>query len=223
MPEAGTLSFANCEQLVAELRKRDWQKNLREQNSKNLDLGPLTAIHRSVTKSTYRSFRGYGEWTPSLVFREWASTELIQGKFEELVRVRSQAQYHVWAIGMARSLAKEWQKKLRYSLDLARALKLINLLAKGLCIVSPLWPETYQKVVWHIEVPLDKYSLRPLSCVPELADIGIRWSVASMGSVKNLKTYCKIQESIFKVCKSAGVPPLAYDGLVWDAPHQNEH
>jgi len=54
---------------------------------------------------------------------------------------------------------KEWKKRLGYELDVPRALKLINLVAKGLCIVSPLWPEEYEKVVWHVEVPLDKYSL----------------------------------------------------------------
>jgi hypothetical protein len=106
------------------------------------------------------------------------------------------------------------------SLDIPRALKLINLLAKGLCVVSPLWPETYEKLVWHIELPLDKYSLRPLSCLPELAELGIRWNNASMGSVEDLKTYCKLQESIFEFCQTARVPALAYDFLAWDNPHE---
>lgn len=96
---------------------------------------------------------------------------------------------------------------------------MINLLAKGLCTVSPLWPEEYETVVWHVEVPLDKYSLRPLSCLPALSSLGIRWGDASMGAVKELKTYRKIQESIFKFCETAGVPALAYDFLAWDNPH----
>jgi hypothetical protein len=221
VPKNETLLFASCEQLVAGLGKQDWKKNLNELHSKNLDLGPLTAIYHSVGKSTYRSFRKYKDWTPSVVFREWASAELFHGGLEEFAGVRSHDQYHAWAVRSARSLAKEWQKRLRYSLDLPRALKLTNLLAKGLCVVSPLWPETSQKLVWQIEVPLDKYSLRPLSCLPELADLGIRWNVASMGSVKDLKTYRKVQESIFRFCETAGVPPLAYDFLAWDNPHED--
>jgi hypothetical protein len=221
MPKAETWSFTSSEQLVAELRKQDWKKNLREVHSKNPDLGPLTAIYHAVSYSTYRLFRKNKDWTPSVVFRGWASTELFHNGLENLAGVRSHDQYHAWAVRLARSLAKEWQKRLRYELDLPRALKLINLLAKGLCIVSPIWPEEYDKVVWHVEVPLDKYSLRPLSCVPELDGLGIRWSDASMGSVKNLNTYRKIQKSIFKFCATAGVPPLAYDFLAWDNPHEN--
>ena len=220
MPKAGAWSFTSSEQLVAELRKQDWKKNLAEVHSKTPDLGPLTAIHHSVGNSTFRAFRKNKDWTPSVVFRACASTELFHGELEELAGVRSHDQYHSWAVRLGRSLAKEWQKRLNYELEIPRSLKLVNLLAKGLCVVHPLWPETTEKVVWHVEVPLDRYSLRPLSCLPELADLGIKWSNASMGSVKELKTYRKIQESIFTFCETAGVPPLAYDFLAWDNPHR---
>jgi hypothetical protein len=219
MPKSEAWSFADSGRLIAELRKQDWKKNLREVHSKNPDLGPLTAIYHAVSSSTYRSFRKRKDWTPSVVFRGWASTELFHGEYENLAGIRSHDQYHAWAVRLARSLGKEWKKRLGYELDVPRALKLINLLAKGLCIVSPLWPEEYEKVVWHVEVPLDKYSLRPLSCLTELSSLGIRWADASMGAVKDLKTYCKIQESIFKFCETAGVPALAYDFLAWDNPH----
>ena len=221
MPKGETWSFTNIEQLVAELRKQDWKKNLREVHLKNLDLGPLTAIYHAVSYSTYRSFRKHKDWTPSVVFRGWAAKELFDCELENLAEVRSHDQYHAWAVRLARSVSKEWLKRLKYELDVPRALKLINLLAKGLCIVSPLWPQEYDKIIWHVEVPLDKYSLRPLSCVSELGGLGIRWSDASMGAVKDLKTYRKIQGSIFRLCEKAGVPALAYDFLAWDSPHQD--
>jgi hypothetical protein len=221
VPKKETLVFANSDQLVAELRKQNWKNILQELHSKNLDLGPLTAIYHSVGNSTYRAFRKYKESTPSEVFRKWASEKLFHDGLEDLTKVRSHDQYHAWAIRMARSLVKEWKKRLRYSLEVPRALKLINLLAKGLCIVSPLWPQSCEVLVWHIEVPLDRYSLRPLSCLPELANLGIKWDGASMGSVKNLNTYCKIQQSIFEFCETANVPPLAYDFLAWDNPHDD--
>jgi hypothetical protein len=221
MPKGDTWSFASREQLVAELRKGDWKKDLRELHLKNPDLGPLTAIYDSVDSSTYRSFRKHKDWQPSVIFRGWTSTELFHGGLKELAGVGSHDQYHAWAVRLARSLAGEWEKRMRYTLHIPRALKLINLLAKGLCVVSPLWPETSEKLVWHIEVPLDMYSLRPLSCLPELAELGIRWVDASMGSVKDLKTYRKIQETIFRFCETAGVPPLAYDFLAWNNPHKD--
>src|ERR1700733_5473229 len=131
MSKSEAWSFADSARLVGELRKQDWKKNLREVNSKNPALGPLTAIYHAVSSSTYRSFRKHRDWTPSVVFRGWASTELFQGECENLAAIRSHDQYHAWAVRLARSLGKEWEKRLGYELDVQRALKLINLLAKG--------------------------------------------------------------------------------------------
>ncbi len=84
MSKPGAWSFTGSDQLVAELRKQDWKKNLREVHSKNPDLGPLTAIYHAVSSSTYRSFRKRKDWTLSVVFRGWASTELFHGECENL-------------------------------------------------------------------------------------------------------------------------------------------
>jgi hypothetical protein len=144
---------------------------------------------------------------------------LVGGKFSELQAVRSNDQYRIWAVGLAKDLRKQWAKSLRASLEIPRALKLVNLLAKGLCIVAPLWPEKFEIIVRYVEVPLDKYSLRPLGCILELANVGIKWDSASMGSVKDLETYSKIQKTIHDFCRKGNVPPLAYDFLAWDVPH----
>jgi hypothetical protein len=146
-----TLVFANCEQLVQTLKRRNWKEDLEVLHMKNQDLGPLSAIYHSVDSSTFRAFRSRKYWTPSLVFRNFVCTELVGGKFSELLAVRSPSQYRTWAVRLANRLKKEWHRRLVYALDLPRSLKLINLLAKGLCTVAPLWPEQYETIVRSIE------------------------------------------------------------------------
>lgn len=226
MPKPATSRFADYEDLVSRLQRRPWQDDFRKMHdnvvgTSGIDMGPLSAIHRSVSGSTFRAFRSRKEWTPSLVFREWAGRRLVGGKFNELVEVDSRPGYRGWAIDLARNLDREWQGRLREPLGIPRALKLINLLAKGLCAVSPLWPAKFKTVVWFVHVPLDKYSLRPLACIPELSRLGINWNTATMSSVLDIKTYDRIQKSIHSICEKATVPALAYDFLAWDVPHRN--
>jgi hypothetical protein len=219
LPKADTWTFRSCDELIAHLKKRNWRSDLNEAHNKEADLGPLSAVYRSVGSSTFRAFRAYEGWSPSFVFRDWSGRELVGGKFSELQSVRSNDQYRSWAVELAKGLCKQWQRRLRYSLEIPRALKLVNLLAKGLCIVTPLWPKNFEAIIQYVEVPLDKYSLRPLACIPELGNIGITWKNASMGSIKDLKTYAKLQDSIRIFCEKANVPPLAYDLFAWDHPH----
>jgi hypothetical protein len=218
LPKGDTWRFTSRGELIAQLKQRDWRGYFRASHDKD-NLGPLSAVYRSVSGSTFRAFRTHKDWSPSFVFREWAAREIDGGGFTELLEVRSNDQYRSWAVKLARGLNKEWQKRLRYEIELPRALKLINLLTKGLCIVTPLWPDKFEAIVWFVEVPLDKYSLRPLDCIPELGSLGINWNNASMGSIENLRTYAKIQESIHAFCAEANVPPLAYDFLAWNVPH----
>lgn len=215
-----TLIFRHSAQLVAALEARDWEKDLSGLHEKDPDLGPLTAVHASVGKSSLRRFRKNRDWTPSIVFRSWASTELLDGSLVELAKVSDNDQYRKWAVSHAKGLIRAWKKRFpKYPMDIPIALKLINLLAKRLCVVFPLWPEKYKRVIWFVDVPLDKYSLRPLACMPELAHLTINWNTASMGSVKDVETYVEIQDAIRNICRKAHVPPLAYDFLVWDSPH----
>lgn len=216
MPNA--LSFENEEGIIVALKGRRWEDDL-DKAHHNLpeDLGPLTAVYTSVGSSTYRPFRKRGRSTPSAVFRGWASRELFDKAFAQLRDLGSNGEYRAWAIRLATHLGKEWRKELRYDLDIPRALKLVNLLAKGLCVVSPLWPDQCKTVARYIDVPLDKFSLRPLACVEELDHLNLR--KASMGSVKTLDEYAEIQAAIRDVCAKAGVPPIAYDLLMWDWAH----
>jgi hypothetical protein len=214
MPKA--LSFDSKDEIVAELKKRRWVNDLTEAHkNKHDDLGPLTAIYTSVGSSTFRSFPKHRKTSPSVVFRSWASTELFDGAFAGLRDIQSNVQYREWAFRLAKRLDKEWREQLRYDLDLPRALKLVNLLAKGLCVVSPLWPDRYTTVVNYIDVPLDQFSLRPLACIEGFDHL----RNASMGSVKTREQYIEIQDTIRGICDEARVPPIAYDFLMWDGAH----
>ncbi len=130
MPKGETWTFTNRDALIAQLKQRNWKNDFRAIHDKD-NLGPLSAIYRSVSSSTFRAFRTHKDWSPSYVFREWAARELAGGKLSELLAVRSNDQYRSWAVKLARSLNKEWQKRLRYELELPRALKLVNHLAKA--------------------------------------------------------------------------------------------
>ena len=40
-----------------------------------------------------------------------------------------------------------------------------------------------------------------------------------MGSVKTREQYTEIQDTIRELCDDAGVPPIAYDFLMWGGAH----
>jgi hypothetical protein len=216
MPKA--LSFGSKDEIVDALKRRRWKDDLRTAYQKQgVDLGPLTAIYHSVSSSTYRAFRKHRNNSPSVVFRSWASEMLYHGAFKKLSEIRSNRGYRSWAFRVARDLDSEWSANLGDELGEPRALKLVNLLAKGLCIVSPLWPRQYQTIVRHLDVPLDQFSLRPLACIESLDSFNLRH--ASMGSIKTRKQYTEIQDAIRRLCAEARVPPIAYDLLMWDGAH----
>ena len=131
--------------------------------------------------------------------------------------IESNDQYRSWARSLSGSLIDRWAKCLR-PLEVPRALKLINLLAKGLCVVSPIWPDDTDRVIEHLDVALDQFSLRPLSCIKKWDSL----RNASMGSVTSIEQYAEIQETIRALCRQAGVPAIAYDFLAWDAAHKKE-
>jgi hypothetical protein len=217
-----SLSFKNEKEIINALKMngKRWEHNLRKDHKNQKELGPLIAIYGSITASTYRAFRKRGDYTPSTVFRAWAAEEIATSALSEFRNISSNEDYRIWAKRVARSLRKRWKKQL-WDLDMPRALKLVNLLAKGLCAVSPLWPKESRLIVNHIDVPLDKYSLQPLACIDELHKMKLHR--ASMGSIKTVDDYDKVQDVIRKLCDKAKIPTIAYDFLVWNGPHVKKH
>ena len=215
MPSA--LSFKDQDHLVSALKQVQWERRLDEIHAERDDLGPLTSIFAAVGSSTFRAFKSRGEKRPSVVFRNCVSELLFNCGASDLANVGSNDDYRAWALGFARHLEKRWQEQLRCSLDRPRALKLVNLLAKGLCTVSPIWPDRSKTVARYIDVPLDQFSLRPLACIGKWRSL----RNASMGDVKG--QYGQIQATIRELCKEADKPAIAYDFLMWDGAHAKQH
>jgi hypothetical protein len=95
--------------------------------------------------------------------------------------------------------------------------KLPNLLVKRLCLSNEVSQRTFKRIVNFVHVPLDSYTLQALakSC-PELE---IR-ATATMGFIKDRKTYERIQTQIRQLAKKAKVPPIVLDCLAWDEGHK---
>jgi hypothetical protein len=108
---------------------------------------------------------------------------------------------------LARKLGRCWKEELNSRLEFTRAMKLVNLLAKALCTVSPAWRTLGHKIARNIDVPLDQYSLRPLACVKGFSHL----RNANMGDVTDKNEYERIQKKIKELCGRADKPPVAYD------------
>ena len=215
------LSFANENEIVERLKTVDWKERIDEihHGSARPDLGVLTAVYSSVGSSTFRAFRASRNRRPSDLFRSCVSKELFVDGFAEFCRVNTNEAYRDWAFHLARQLVRCWGKELDSKLEFTRAMKLVNLLAKALCTVSPAWPTLSHKIAPSIDVALDQYSLRPLACVEGFG----RLRNASMGDIKDKDEYERIQNKIAELCKRAGKPPVAYDFLMWDTTHSERN
>lgn len=141
--------------------------------------------------------------------------QLFDGSFASFMTVKTNKDYRAWAVRLAKRLRRDWEKALEAELDFPRSLKLVNLVAKALCTVSPVWPTSSKAIARCIDVPLDQYSLRPLACIEGLGYL----RRASMGSVQDEAEYDTIQQAIRGLCKKAGSVPIAYDFLAWDGTH----
>lgn len=215
MPNA--LSFISDGDLIARLKTVDWKGRIEQIHHSREDLGLLTAIYQSVGSSTFRAFRVFKDRRPSAVFRNCISNELFEGGFLAFRCIKTNEDYRRWAFRLARKVQKNWREQLNAELDFPRALKLVNLLAKGLCTVSPLWPNLSHAIAGCIDVPLDQYSLRPLAYMQDFSYL----ANASMGSVEDQREYNQIQRAIRRLCDKVDFPPIAYDFLTWDSTHRS--
>jgi hypothetical protein len=100
---------------------------------------------------------------------------------------------------------------MKYGLEYGKGAKLLNLFLKML----PVWnkfPEgpLKKRLINFLHVPLDKYTIQGLKKV--IPQLGIPAN-ATMGFVKDCKTYEEFQGLIRKVSKKASVSPIYYEIL----------
>ncbi len=79
------------------------------------------------------------------------------------------------------------------------------------------------ELIEFLHVPLDSYSLLAIRrCLSETTT-GRRVKIsgnASMSSVKSERMYASIRKAIREIAGEASVPPIYFDLLAWNRPHE---
>jgi len=131
--------------------------------------------------------------------------------------VTSQSEYTDWLYQLGEDFRRFWKQEMRKEMDFGRSLKLLNLLAKRLCIYREIQVEEFRRIVRFLEVPLDSYTIQ---AVANCNVINKRIPLsATMSFVEDLPTYEEFQRGIRQLAEGVGVPAIAFECLAWDAGH----
>ncbi len=214
--------YATKEDLVSALRNyhwSDWFEKLREQE-KASDLQLI--IKHSVGPNIFRAFRHLPE-KPSVVFRGWAYDSFGREFLNGFRQIGAHSQYREWAYTVSDALRRRWSRTMGTEMPYGPSLKLINLIAKRLCLFSEISFAELWKLVEFLEVPLDIYTIQAFAnCVltfPDQEAIGHVPAAATMSFIRNKRMYEAFQDGIIEIAQQADVPPIALDCMVWDAAH----
>jgi hypothetical protein len=117
----------------------------------------------------------------------------------------------------AEALMRFWNREKigRKPLDFGRAAKLVNLIVKHLLRLRYIPPAEKRRLQKLLDVALDSYTLRGIRRICDDPHIP---STATMGFVKDKKTYTKIQNKIRTVLEPQFYP-IEYDLLAWNSAH----
>ncbi|MCZ8157038.1 MAG: hypothetical protein O9264_12995 [Leptospira sp.] len=105
---------------------------------------------------------------------------------------------------------------MKYEIGFGRAAKLLNLVFKAIPKLEILDNGTRLRIKKFLHVPLDSFSIRGLI---NIIDYKIPRN-ASMGFIKDKKSYFYFQEQIRILTDKAKVSPIDYEILCWDVAHQ---
>jgi hypothetical protein len=97
--------------------------------------------------------------------------------------------------------------------------KLPNLLVKCVAMRPEIPAPQRQLLVKCIHIPLDSYTIQALRAWFTLPQGGRIPSGATMKFINDLRTYEAFQNEIRQIADIAGVPPITFDYLAWDAGH----
>lgn len=169
-------------------------------------------VRWAVGANTYRALGGSP--APSQIFRPWATEWFVdRDNVEGLSNVRTEIAYDVWLERLRDALATRWKTERGHDLQYGASRKLTNLLMKWLLRWDDLPANVRGRLLWFVQVPLDRYSLAGLHhCVAELRVP----EAPSMGFVRDPFTYRRVQRAIRLIAEAAGVLPIYYDVLCWD-------
>ena len=207
------------DELISKLREWSWSDKL-EQKRKHHTVDLTDLVQGSVGANTFRGFAGV---QPSRIFRPWAEQTFSGTALAELLGIQRQTDYDEWIERLATSLENRWKAEAPQEIKYGPKYKLVNLLLKALCESAIIPDDAWQKLVWLIHVPLDRYVLLSIrSCGQQFstyARIGSVPKNPSMNFIKNSEEYRAFQQGIRELADRAGVPPITLDYVAWNDAH----
>jgi hypothetical protein len=148
-----------------------------------------------------------------------ASTQLQHNRFERLTIVQNQSEYDVWLMALVRDFQQCWRTRMGSDVPYGPAYKLPNLLLKCVAVRSEMPSTQRVRLIEWLHIPLDSYTIQALREWFKLPDGSRIPSSATMKFISNAELYQAFQSEIRRVAALAGVPPIAFDYLTWDAGH----
>jgi hypothetical protein len=206
----------NRAQLESELEQYPWEAwfQLERWKERNSDLEAI--INSAVAGNTFRAFH-HMPHPPARTFRDWAIGAIDSRGLKSMQSVTSQSEYTDWLYRLGEDFRRFWKQEMRKEMDFGRSLKLLNLLAKRLCICREIQVEEFRRIVRFLEVPLDSYTIQAVANC-DVINKRIPLS-ATMSFVEDLPTYEEFQRGIRQLAEGVGVPAIAFECLAWDAGH----
>ena len=224
-----TISSARPE-LIKKLKDFPWWQQwvCRARNNVS-NCGLESIIKQSVGANVFRAFPHLPR-KPSEIYRDWAYNYLISnspGKQNNnnipkcFYAIKTRSEYRKWAYQSAKSLRDKWSREMKTDMHFGPSLKIINLLAKRLCLSNEITCKESYELSWIMDVPLDYYVIIEVKKIIETNCplIGIIPSRPTMNFIKNKQMYECFQNEIYSLTKDAGVPPIALDYFAWNKPH----
>ena len=211
--------WSNRDDVISSLGTWPWREELAQKRKQQTrDLSDL--VQGSVRANTFRGFAGL---QPSRIFRPWAIQTFSGTALAELLGIQRQTDYDEWIERLAASLEKRWKDEAPEKIKCGPKYKLVNLLLKTLCESRIIPDDEWQKLVWLIHVPLDRYVLLSVrSCGQQFstyASIGPIPRNPSMNFIKKSEEYRAFQQGIRELADRADVPPITLDYVAWNDVH----
>jgi hypothetical protein len=114
-----------------------------------------------------------------------------------------------------------WRTKAGQELPYGPSLKLPNLVAKHLCVCAKADEADTRRIAKFLHVPLDSYTIVALNnCISDMKAAAPNIPTgATMGFISTAESYWEFQYRIRDLAAEAGVPPIAFDVVCWNAAH----
>lgn len=209
------LIFQNVEEAVDILKK--YNKKIVKK-----DMSREEVVKKSISSNIFRAFHNLNK-KPSEIYREWASKN-IDSIINKLDNIQTKEEYDKNLFDWINSFIDYWESQTNEEnkIIFGPASKMINLLIKTLNESKII---TNDRLIHFFHVPFDVYSLKPLiKIINKISDVSYKIDIPknpTMKFITNPEIYWIIQNSVFKLCKNARIPPIFYDYWCWNEKHEN--